>query len=129
MNVSALNDIVVIGREVKVKKDLTEVAAFMTGAAQLGSWISPVKSVEAKLHGVIEFRSEPGFEHRGTYTVFDSPDHFILLTDKFGEIDVHFKQVDANTIVNFKFSKLGDESYERIVSDAVTRFIAMVNYK
>jgi uncharacterized protein YndB with AHSA1/START domain len=128
MNVNAHKNFV-ITREVKVKKPITEVAAFMTGAAQLGSWLSPVKSVTAELNGRIEFRAEVGFEHGGQYTTFDAPGHFILLTDKFGEIDASFDQQGEVTIANLKFSKSGDEDFEKVIADTVTRFIAMVNYK
>lgn len=129
MNVSALNEIQVITREIKVKKNLRDVAAFMTGAPQLGSWLSPVKSVDAKLNGRIEFRAEPGFEHGAEYTVFDPPNHFVLATEKYGVIDVTFSQVDTTTLVQFSFSKSGDKDFEKIISETVTRFIAMVNYK
>lgn len=129
MNVSALNDKVVITREVKVRNDLAHVASFMTGAPQLGSWLSPVKSVDAWHGGRIEFRAEPGFEHGGEYKTFDAPNHFVLNTEKFGEIDARISQAGATTVVNFVFTKSGDEDYERVIADTVTRFIAMVNYK
>lgn len=128
MNVSALNN-VVITRELKVKKDIADVVAFMTGAPQLGSWLSPVKSVDASEGGRIEFRAEVGFEHGGTYRALDLPGHVVLDTDKFGLIDARFEQVGANTHVNFTFSKSDDEDYEKVIADTVTRFIAMVNYR
>jgi len=129
MNVSALHNSVVITREVKVKKDLADVVAFMTGAPQLGSWLSPVKSVDAKQSGRIEFRAEVGFEHGGTYQVLDLPNHVVLDTDKFGQIDGRFEQVGDSTVVNFIFTKAGDDDYEKVIADTVTRFIAMVNYR
>ena len=129
MNVNAHNDLMIITRELKVKKPIAEVAAFMTGAPQLGSWLSPVKSVSAEAGGRIEFRAEVGFEHGGEYLVFESPSRFVLLTDKFGEIDAAFEQAEEATLVKLKFSKAGDADFEKIIADTVTRFIAMVNYK
>lgn len=128
MNVSALNN-VVITRELKVKKDITDVVSFMTGAPQLGSWLSPVKSVDAREGGRIEFRAEVGFEHGGTYRTLALPEHVVLETDKFGLIDARFEQNGANTLVNFSFSKSGDEDFEKVIADTITRFIAMVNYR
>ncbi len=125
MNVSALN---IITRQVKVNKGLEHVASFMIGAPQLGSWLSPVKSVDPVLGGRIEFRAEAGFEHGATYLLLDIPQQVIIQSDKFGEIDVKFDEVDGKTIVNFKFTKAGDDEYEKIIADTVTRFIAMVNY-
>jgi uncharacterized protein YndB with AHSA1/START domain len=119
----------VITREVKVKKPITEVAAFMTGAAQLGSWLSPVKSVDARIGGRIEFRAEIGFEHGGEYLVLDEPKRAVLLTDKFGEIDAEFEETDSITIAKLKFSKIADSEFEKLISETITRFIAMVNYK
>jgi len=129
MNVNAHNDLMIITRELKVKKPIVEVAAFMTGAPQLGSWLSPVKTVSAEFGGRIEFRSEVGFEHGGEYLVFDSPSHFVLLTDKFGELDAAFEQAEEATLVKLKFSKSGDADFEKLIADTITRFIAMVNYK
>jgi hypothetical protein len=125
MNVSALN---IITRQVKVNKDLEHVASFMTGASQLGSWLSPVKSVDPVLAGRIEFRAEAGFEHGATYQLLDLPKQVIIQSDKFGLIDVKFEEANGKTIVNFKFSKADDDDYEKIIADTVTRFIAMVNY-
>ena len=125
MNVSALN---IITRQVKVNKGLEHVVSFMTGAAQLGSWLSPVKSVDPVLGGRIEFRAEAGFEHGATYMVLEIPEHVIIRSDKFGEIDVKFDEVDGKTIVNFTFTKADDDEYEKIIADTVTRFIAMVTY-
>jgi hypothetical protein len=125
MNVSALN---IITRQVKVNKGLEHVVSFMTGAPQLGSWLSPVKSVDPVLGGRIEFRAEAGFEHGATFQLLDLPDHAVIQSDKFGEIDVKFDEVDGKTIVNFTFTKAGDDDYEKIIADTVTRFIAMVNY-
>jgi hypothetical protein len=129
MNVNAHNEMTIITRELKVKKPIAEVAAFMTGTPQLGSWLSPVKSVSAEIGGRIEFRAEEGFEHGGEYLVFDSPSHFVLLTDKFGEIDAAFEQAEEVTLVKLKFSKSGDDNFEKVIADTITRFIAMVNYK
>lgn len=128
MNVSALNNLV-ITREIKVKKDISDVVAFMTGAPQLGSWLSPVKSVDAREGGRIEFRAEVGFEHGGTYQVLDLPGHVVLDTNKFGLIDARFEQIGSTTKVNLTFTKAGDEDYEKVIADTVTRFIAMVNYR
>ncbi|MFM2321118.1 MAG: hypothetical protein RL612_265 [Actinomycetota bacterium] len=128
MNVSALNNLV-ITREIKVKKDISDVVAFMTGAPQLGSWLSPVKSVDAREGGRIEFRAEVGFEHGGTYQVLDLPGHVVLDTNKFGLIDARFEQIGLTTKVNLTFTKAGDEDYEKVIADTVTRFIAMVNYR
>ena len=128
MNVNAHKNIV-ITREVKVKKPITVVAAFMTGAAQLGSWLSPVKSVAAQLDGVIEFRAEVGFEHGGRYTKFVEPSHYVLVTDKFGEIEARFADIDGATVATLQFSKAADDGFEKVVADTITRFIAMVNYK
>jgi hypothetical protein len=125
MNVSALK---IITRQVKVNKDLGHVTSFMTGAPQLGSWLSPVKSVDAVLGGRIEFRAETGFEHGATYHLLNLPEHVVILSDKFGEIDVQIEESNGKSIVNFTFSKADDDDYEKIVSDTVTRFIAMVNY-
>ena len=127
MNVSALNNLV-ITREIKVKKDISDVVAFMTGAPQLGSWLSPVKSVDPREGGRIEFRAEVGFEHGGTYQVLDLPSHVVLDTNKFGLIDARFEQIGSTTKVNLTFTKAGDEDYEKVIADTVTRFIAMVNY-
>lgn len=129
MNVSALNDTVVIAREVKVKKAIGDVAAFFTGAPQLGSWLSPIKSVDASLGGRIEFRAEVGFEHGGSYKVLDTPEHFVIDTEKFGIIDARLEQIESTTVVKFTFTKSGDAEFEKIVADTVTRFIAMVNYR
>lgn len=129
MNVNAHNEMTTITRELKVKKPIAEVAAFMTGAPQLGSWLSPVKSVSSEIGGRIEFRAEVGFEHGGEYLVFESPSRFVLLTDKFGEIDAAFEQAEEATLVKLKFSKAGDADFEKIIADTITRFIAMVNYK
>ncbi len=129
MNVNAHKEMTTITRELKVKKPIAEVAAFMTGAPQLGSWLSPVKSVSAEAGGRIEFRAEVGFEHGGEYLVFESPSRFVLLTDKFGEIDAAFEQAEEATLVKLKFSKAGDAEFEKIIADTITRFIAMVNYK
>lgn len=129
MNVTSLKTVKTIAREVKVKKDLNEVVAFMTGAAQLGSWLSPVKSVQAEVGGRIEFRAEQGFEHGGTYQLLDLPHQVILVTDKFGTIDAKFESLGSTTVVNLSFSKSGDEDFEKIIADTVTRFIAMVNYR
>jgi uncharacterized protein YndB with AHSA1/START domain len=129
MNVNAHNETIVITREVKVKKPIAEVAAFMTGAAQLGSWLSPVKSVAAELGGRIEFRAEPGFEHGGTYTTFDSPQRFVIMTDKFGQIAAEFEAAESVTLAKLSFSKSGDLDFEKVIADTITRFIAMVNYK
>ncbi|MFM6977242.1 MAG: SRPBCC domain-containing protein [Micrococcales bacterium] len=126
---SALNNPTIITREVKVKKDLTEVVAFMTGASQLGSWLSPVKSVDPRVGGRLEFRAELGFEHGGEYLVLDPPSHVVLATDKFGLIDARFEQNGANTIANLSFTKTGDDEFEKVIADTVTRFIAMVNYR
>lgn len=128
MNVSALNTRV-ITREIKVKKNISDVVAFMTGAPQLGSWLSPVKSVDAREGGRIEFRAEVGFEHGGTYEVIDLPRRVVLETNKFGLIEARFEQIDSTTTVNFTFSKANDEDYEKVIADTVTRFIAMVNYR
>lgn len=129
MNVNAHNEMTTITRELKVKKPIAEVAAFMTGAPQLGSWLSPVKSVSSEIGGRIEFRAEVGFEHGGEYLVFESPSRFVLLTDKFGEIDAAFEQTEEATLVKLKFSKAGYADFEKIIADTITRFIAMVNYK
>lgn len=128
INVSALNNAVVISRELKVAKPLAHVAGFMTGAPQLGSWLSPVKSVDPRVGGRIDFRAESGFEHGGSYLDFDLPNRAVLLTDKFGEIDASFTEADGKTLVNLKFTKSGDADYEKVIADTVTRFIAMVNY-
>jgi hypothetical protein len=128
MNVSALNETVVLTREIKVAKDLAHVTAFVTGASQLGSWLSPVKSVDPKVGGRIEFRAEAGFEHGGTYEVLDLPHRVVIVTDKFGVVEANFSEANGKTIVHFTFSKSGDDEYEKIIADTVTRFIAMVNY-
>lgn len=129
MNVNAHNQMTTITRELKIKKPIAEAAAFMTGAPQLGSWLSPVKSVSAQAGGRIEFRAEVGFEHGGEYLLFESPSRFVLLTDKFGEIDAAFEQAEEATLVKLKFSKSGDADFEKLIADTITRFIAMVNYK
>ena len=129
MNVNAHNEVTKVTRELKVKKPLAEVAAFLTGAAQLGSWLSPIKSVDARLGGRIEFRAEVGFEHGATYEVFDFPDHIVLNSDKFGLIEVKFSESSGSTQVDFVFSNQVEEGYEKLISEAVTRFIAMVNYR
>ncbi len=128
MNVSSLNSPRVITRELKIKKNLDHVISFMTGAPQLGSWLSPVKSVDARAGGEIIFRAEAGFEHGAKYQVLDLPTHVVLLSDKFGQIDAKFDEDAGKTLVSFTFTKSGDDEFEKIVADTVTRFIAMVNY-
>ena len=127
MNVSVLK----YSREFKFKRPIDEVAAFFTGAAQLGSWLSPVLKIEAQLGGEIEFRAEKGFEHGARYEVLDLPSHVVLSTDKFGAIDARFKEVDGATIAQLTFTSepAGESNFEKVASEAATRFIAMVNYK
>ena len=129
MNVNAHNEVTKLTRELKVKKPQAEVATFLTGAAQLGSWLSPVKTVDAQLGGRIEFRAEVGFEHGATYELLDMPNHVILNSEKFGLIDVRFSEASGSTLVQFTFSKPAEEGYEKLISETVTRFIAMVNYR
>jgi uncharacterized protein YndB with AHSA1/START domain len=122
----------VVSKEISIKKPLADVLLFFTSSNQMGSWLSPIAKLDARAGGHVEFKAEKGFEHGGAYSTIQIPSRIVLVTEKFGEIDAKFTEDGAKSKVHFTFSKLvlpeDQDAFQKQTGEAITRFIAMVNY-